>query len=174
VKKNGALQTEIEAERKFAVDPTKLPTLPEAKPIIQGYWQGDTSDTSVRVAPTKQRAFLRDKSRAVGPNGERTKTWQEIPYGDGRRLVATAPKVAVKDRYTFDEGGRTWKVEHYPAASHWQAETEHQDENPVIEPPEWAMHELTGHPAGYTVNYARPMRPAEVDGMVRSLEGVPA
>ena len=161
--------TEVEYERKFSIDPTKLPPLRLPWIIVQAYPKSPAGmEESLRYIPARNRAYQRVKS--ISYDGIRQKASREVSTDQAQAALSTAP-VALKERYLHsDETGRQWLIDHFPEEDRWQAETEYADEEdfnagPWLDP-EWVTGDITAQQAAYTRNHAKARTPQEVEQMV--------
>ena len=142
----------IERERKFLVDPSKLPSLPTGRVITAGYF-------------TKEEVAIRVTIRGDGvqkicfksPGGlERQEFEYKIPADDASALMKLAPTNLTKMRYDLDG----WEIDEFLSIPPvfilkgamgrlWMAEYEEAPNKPLLmDPlPAWAWKEVTDNPA---------------------------
>jgi adenylate cyclase len=98
-----------EIERKFLVDISKLPTLPKANIMKQGYIP--TQGITVRTRITDDQAFLTLKGRATGLS--RSEFEYPIPVEDAQQILnelCTHPLIE-KTRYLIPYGEHIWELD---------------------------------------------------------------
>jgi adenylate cyclase len=135
-----------EIERKFLVDPDKLPSLPLPSIIRQGYIpaQGIT----VRVRISGNQAFLTLKGRAKGLS--RSEFEYPIPMEDAEQILSELcmRPLIEKRRYLIPFGGHTWELDIFEGdnAGLIIAEIELKAEDERFSLPEWATKEVSHDP----------------------------
>lgn len=136
----------IEIERKFLVDPTKLPPLTGGVTIEQGYL---SEDPVVRVR-TKTKGFTTKAYLTIkGPGTlQRAEFEWEIPTKEAQEILGAGlwQCALVKTRYCV---GR-WEIDCFLGELEglYLAEIELQSPDEVVEIPEWCIEEVTETP-GY-------------------------
>lgn len=143
----------VERERKFIVDPRKLPRglLRNRRKITTGYFVD--RPCAVRIA---YREGELSKICVKGPGtGERLEFEYGIPQEDGRALLELAPTRIVKHRHDL----RGWEIDEFvdvpgfvpgiPDEPLWLAEWEEDLDKPAIPDPlpPWILFEVTDNPA---------------------------
>lgn len=160
---------EIEVQRKFGVDPSRLPSLPQPWALVQGYL---SDGESIRVIPARKIAFLRRKDPAFQALS-REKLSVPLPYLSGVALLMDAPTVAFKERYLVrDKGGRAWLIDHFPDDGTWICESEFPSEKQAnaAAPPSWSTGEMTDKPEGFTVMHAKKRSDAAIQRLLKQAQ----
>lgn len=143
----------LEIERKFLVDTDKLGNLENGYKIKQGYIQ--TKDkTVVRVRVKDEEAFLTLKGENIGAT--RLEYEYSIPLGDANEMLeklCTKP-IIDKTRYEIKHMNHIWEIDvfHKDNDGLIVAEVELEDENEVVELPEWILKEVTNDVRYYNSN----------------------
>lgn len=152
-----------ECERKFRVDPARLPSLPRPWLLAQGYFddmRDQELEHNIRVIASRGRAYRRIKSLDFGC---RMKISDKIDLNDGIRSLYHADRVAFKERRLVrDETGRAWLIDHFLDEDWWQAETELAALDEPISTPDWCVQELTNDSSGYSRSHAFPRTASEL------------
>ena len=158
---------ENECERKWGVDPSKLPSLPVPWCLLQAYWAPkDGMVRSLRVISARGLAFMREKSAIYGTS--RMKLSKPVDYKTALNLLHEAPRIALKKRYLVrDNDGRAWLIDYMPQFGHWQCESEIPNPDYPLKKPSWATDELTDSKYGFTVTYAKPFNSADIDRLIQ-------
>lgn len=134
-----------EIERKFLVDPNKLPSLSNGDVIKQGYIP--TRDlTTVRIRIRSNTAFLTIKGETQG--NTRSEFEYTIPITDAEHMMeelCQGPKID-KTRYLIHGKKHTWELDIFHGDNDGLivAEIELGQENEEITLPEWVTEEVSG------------------------------
>lgn len=134
----------LEIERKFLIDPTRLPELGFGVMVQQGYI---SSDPTVRV---------RVQEREGGPVGfvtikgkgtlARAEYEYEVPVDDAREMLKTLCAHRLeKVRYEVRYGDHTWEVDRFVGrhTGLWLAEIELRMATERFQLPPWVVNEVT-------------------------------
>lgn len=136
-----------EIERKFLVDPARLPLLGDPHIIRQGYIPTEGTAT-VRVRISNEKAFLTLKGRATGIS--RSEFEYPIPVKDAEKMLSElcAAPLIEKKRYLIPYKGHTWELDIFEGenAGLIVAEIELGDEGEVFEKPGWVTGEVSFDP----------------------------
>jgi len=137
-----------EIERKFLVDPNRLPPLPDPILIKQGYIPAQ--NTTVRIRLSNEKAFLTLKGRTKGLT--RSEFEYPIPVSDAEamlRELCIQPYID-KRRYLITYEGHTWEVDIFEGENEGLivAEIELESETEPFSLPEWVTEEVS-HDARY-------------------------
>ena len=132
-----------EIERKFIVDPAKLPNDLIGIDYQQGYLSiNDAGVTRIRIINDK--AVLTIKSKTVEIS--RDEFEYDIPYKDALRLINLSQgEVIHKTRSVIEYENKTWEVDEFHGKNKglWLAEIELTDEQEDFIKPNWAMEEVS-------------------------------
>ena len=132
-----------EIERKFIVDPAKLPGNLSGIDYQQGYISiNDSGVTRIRIINDK--AVLTIKSKTVEIS--RDEFEYDIPYKDALRLINLSQgEVIHKTRSVIEYENKTWEVDEFHGKNKglWLAEIELTDEKEDFIKPNWAMEEVS-------------------------------
>ena len=132
-----------EIERKFIVDPAKLPGNLSGIDYQQGYISiNDSGVTRIRIINDK--AVLTIKSITVEIS--RDEFEYDIPYKDALRLINLSQgEVIHKTRSVIEYENKTWEVDEFHGKNKglWLAEIELTDEKEDFIKPNWAMEEVS-------------------------------
>ena len=132
-----------EIERKFIVDPAKLPNDLIGIDYQQGYLSiNDSGVTRIRIINDK--AVLTIKSKTVEIS--RDEFEYDIPYKDALRLINLSQgEVIHKTRSVIEYENKTWEVDEFHGKNKglWLAEIELTDEKEDFIKPNWAMEEVS-------------------------------
>ena len=132
-----------EIERKFIVDPAKLPGNLSGIDYQQGYISiNDSGVTRIRIINDK--AVLTIKSITVEIS--RDEFEYDIPYKDALRLINLSQgEVIHKTRSVIEYENKTWEVDEFHGKNKglWLAEIELTDEQEDFIKPNWAMEEVS-------------------------------
>lgn len=142
----------IEIERKFLVDPDKLPPLPRANVIKQGYIPSESA--TVRVRLRDNAAYLTLKGRSRGCT--RSEFEYSVPVDDALAMLeelCTAPLIE-KKRYRITYSGHVWEVDIFEGENSGLllAEIELASEDETFEIPPWVTEEVTADKRYYNAN----------------------
>ncbi len=133
-----------EIERKFLVDPAKLPPLKAPHAIRQGYLPGCQTAT-VRLRISNENAFLTLKGRAAGLS--RSEFEYPVPLEDALEMLdeLCGPAIIEKKRYLIPHEGHTWELDIFEGANEGLivAEIELSAEKEPFVKPEWATQEVS-------------------------------
>ena len=134
----------IEIERKFLINPAKLPKLTNGYTIKQGYIP--TRDfTTVRIRIQDKEAFLTIKGKSVGAS--RLEFEYPIPLSDAESMLESLCAVSHidKTRYLLVHEGHTWEVDVFEGLNKGLilAEIELSCEDEAFVLPEWVREEVT-------------------------------
>jgi CYTH domain-containing protein len=132
----------VEIERKYLVDPEKLPPLSNGMPLEQGYLARNPW-VRVRVGPEKAWFTVKTSGNLVRSEWE----W-EIPRKDGMEMMVLAKGKLTKERYHLYHAGKLWEVDRFTGAHDglWLAEIELKAEDETFEEPPWLVREVTEDP----------------------------
>ena len=132
-----------EIERKFIVDPAKLPGNLSGIDYQQGYISiNDSGVTRIRIINDK--AVLTIKSKTVEIS--RDEFEYDIPYKDALRLINLSQgEVIHKTRSVIEYENKTWEVDEFHGKNKglWLAEIELTDEKEDFIKPNWVMEEVS-------------------------------
>ena len=132
-----------EIERKFIVDPAKLPDNLIGIDYQQGYLSiNDSGVTRIRIINDK--AVLTIKSKTVEIS--RDEFEYDIPYKDALRLINLSQgEVIHKTRSVIEYENKTWEVDEFHGKNKglWLAEIELTDEKEDFIKPNWVMEEVS-------------------------------
>ena len=132
-----------EIERKFIVDPAKLPNDLIGIDYQQGYLSiNDSGVTRIRIINDK--AVLTIKSKTVEIS--RDEFEYDIPYKDALRLINLSQgEVIHKTRSVIEYENKTWEVDEFHGKNKglWLAEIELTDEKEDFIKPNWVMEEVS-------------------------------
>ena len=132
-----------EIERKFIVDPAKLPDNLIGIDYQQGYLSiNDSGVTRIRIINDK--AVLTIKSKTVEIS--RDEFEYDIPYKDALRLINLSQgEVIHKTRSVIEYENKTWEVDEFHGKNKglWLAEIELTDEKEDFIKPNWLMEEVS-------------------------------
>ena len=132
-----------EIERKFIVDPAKLPNDLIGIDYQQGYLSiNDSGVTRIRIINDK--AVLTIKSKTVEIS--RDEFEYDIPYKDALRLINLSQgEVIHKTRSVIEYENKIWEVDEFHGKNKglWLAEIELTDEKEDFIKPNWLMEEVS-------------------------------
>ncbi|MBK7028162.1 MAG: CYTH domain-containing protein [Bacteroidales bacterium] len=135
----------LEIERKFLVDPAKLPQGLDGVIIRQGYML-ISQEKSIRIRISGHKAFLTIKG--MDRNGVRPEFEYEIPFDDGQDLFDqfTLPGKISKIRYHHIFKKHLWEIDEFLLDNKglWIAEIELASEDETFDIPDWIVSEVTG------------------------------
>ena len=145
-----------EIERKFLVDPSKLPQLSSCYTIKQGYIAA--SGATVRVRIRNSEAFLTLKGKAKGLT--RSEFEYPIPVTDAEAMLSELclHPVISKKRYLIEHEGHTWELDIFEGENEGLivAEIELESETEPFVKPDWVTKEVSNDPRyrnAYLVSY---------------------
>ncbi|MBD3800473.1 MAG: CYTH domain-containing protein [Campylobacterales bacterium] len=142
----------IEIERKFLIDPARLPELPAPLVIKQGYIPSE--GVTVRIRTTNGKAYLTLK----GKRHELVRSEFEypIPYEDALSMLEElcVPPLIEKNRYEIMYEGHLWEVDVFEGenAGLFLAEIELQSPGETFALPPWVTREVTEDKRYYNSN----------------------
>ena len=132
-----------EIERKFLVNPTKLPAGQNGDEYMQGYLSiTDTGVTRIRVIG--EQGFLTIKSKTIGIT--RDEYEYEIPFKDAVRLIKLSQgEVIHKTRTKIVFDGKKWEIDEFHGKNKrlWLAEIELVDSKEPFSKPEWVLDDVS-------------------------------
>ncbi len=132
-----------EIERKFLVNPSKLPAERYGDEYKQGYLSiTDTGVTRIRIIG--DRGFLTIKSKTIDIT--RDEYEYEIPFKDAARLIKLSQgKIIHKTRTRVVHDGKEWEIDEFHGDNKglWLAEIELVDSNESFSKPEWVLDEVS-------------------------------
>jgi len=135
----------IEIERKFLVDPSKLPLLDPKRStqITQGYLLNDPGQR-IRLINT---AIARLTIKGTG-TVSRKEFEYDIPRKDAEELLSMCPNQLSKIRHELTFEGHLWVVDQFEGTLKglWLAEIELTSEDEQFVIPEWAVKEVSTLP----------------------------
>lgn len=137
----------LEIERKFLVDPARLPDVQAAATaayvIVQGYL---SVEPAVRVRLKDDQGYLTIKGSGLLARAEYE---YPVPGDDARALLELCPWPLIeKTRYAAPFGGRVWEVDVFAGANAGLviAEVELPAPDAALELPRWVEREVTDDP----------------------------
>ena len=132
-----------EIERKFLVNPSKLPSGQNGDEYMQGYLSiTDTGVTRIRVIG--EQGFLTIKSKTIGIT--RDEYEYEIPFKDAVRLIKLSQgEVIHKTRTKIVFDGKKWEIDEFHGKNKglWLAEIELVDSKESFSKPEWVLDDVS-------------------------------
>ena len=132
-----------EIERKFLVNPSKLPAGQNGDEYMQGYLSiTDTGVTRIRVIG--EQGFLTIKSKTIGIT--RDEYEYEIPFKDAVRLIKLSQgEVIHKTRTKIVFDGKKWEIDEFHGKNKglWLAEIELVDSKEPFSKPEWVLDDVS-------------------------------
>ena len=132
-----------EIERKFLIEPTRLPKNMKGVKYTQGYI-AINEDGIVRIRIKGNIAVLTIKTSGTGIS--RDEFEYEIPLDDAKSLlVLFNDKIIYKTRYKIIYDGKEWEIDEFHQQNDglWLAEIELESENESFAFPEWLTKEVT-------------------------------
>lgn len=133
----------IEIERKFLVDPSKLPSLNNGTKMLQGYLLARSPSIRVRIAGAK--AYLTIKGKPQN-HISRNEFEYEIPFVDGLELLKECKELIIsKTRYEIEYHGHLWEIDIFEEENKGLivAEIELENEEEKFALPPWATMEVS-------------------------------
>jgi len=134
----------VEIERKFLVDASRLPTLPDPIVMKQGYIP--SSGVTVRVRLAGNHAFLTLKGRTRGVT--RSEFEYAVPPEDADAMLEELcmHPLIEKKRYLIDYEGHRWELDIFEGenAGLMVAEIELGSEEETFAKPEWVTEDVSG------------------------------
>lgn len=147
----------IEIERKFLVKGDGWRSLGSGIVYRQGYIGTQNPETTVRVRVIGEQGYLTLKGKTQG--AVRAEFEYPIPVEDALEMLDTLcdRPLIEKTRYKIKQGELTWEVDEFIGDNQGLiiAEVELQQENQVIELPDWIAQEVTGDLRYYNVNLVK-------------------
>ena len=132
-----------EIERKFLVNPSKLPAGRNGDEYMQGYLSiTDRGVTRIRVIG--EQGFLTIKSKTIGIT--RDEYEYEIPFKDAVRLIKLSQgEVIHKTRTKIVFDGKKWEIDEFHGKNKglWLAEIELVDSKESFSKPEWVLDDVS-------------------------------
>jgi adenylate cyclase len=132
-----------EIERKFLIDPKKLPPLPKPMIIKQGYIPAD--EVTVRVRLIDEKAFLTLKGKT--DRLTRSEFEYPVPRDDAVAMLGElcAPPLIEKKRYRLLYEGHVWEVDIFEGGNRglFLAEVELGSEEESVTLPPWVIKEVS-------------------------------
>ncbi len=146
----------IETERKFLLKNSSWRQGAEGAAYCQGYLSVEPERT-VRVRITGKRGTLTIKGKSHGAS--RAEYEFGIPLADARKILdelCLRPLIE-KTRYRISFAGLVWEVDEFVGKNHGLilAEVELEDENQLLELPDWVGEEVTGDHRYYGANLVK-------------------
>ena len=139
-----------EIERKFLVDPARLPDLQHGRKIMQGYIP-TRNQATVRVRVLGHSGYLTIKGPTVGI--ARSEFEYPIPVDEAQLLLneLCEGQAIEKTRYRIPHEQHVWEIDVFEKANAGlilaEVELRHVDDK--VELPEWVANEVTGDPRYY-------------------------
>ena len=135
-----------EIERRFLINPTKLPSLPNTVYVTQAYLSMKPA-VRARVIQDLDGDFL-DAFFTVKGQGtiEREEIENEIPEDKAWSIIGMSPyHQIIKKRSYLIIGELLWEIDEFksPVPNKWIAEVELEDKNQNVNLPEWIVKEIT-------------------------------
>lgn len=131
----------VEIERKYLIDPQKLP-LQDASlgVLLEQFYLARDPWVRVRIAPRE--AWLTIKGRG---NLTRAEFEYPIPIEDAQAMRPLGVGRLVKRRFTFPYEGHVWEIDQFlePFADFWLAEIELESADEGFSLPPWVTEEVT-------------------------------
>ncbi len=146
----------LEIERRFLVDPQRLPTLPKGTLLTQGYLSKETNSSSpiVRVRLAGKKATLTIKAYQ-SEMAKREYEWP-IPFKEAEKLLSECSASVQKIRHHLNVAGKLWSIDFYEGDNFplIVAEIELKKESEKIEKPLWVTKEVTADPRFHAFSLA--------------------
>ena len=144
----------IEIERKFLVINDNWRSLAQGKVYRQGYITTTNKMTTVRVRIIGNDAYLTIKSKTEGIS--RNEFEYPIPLEDGKIMLDTLcdRPLIEKIRYQLNHDHLIWEIDEFQGENRGLiiAEVELENENQMINLPDWVGKEVSHDPKYYNVN----------------------
>lgn len=142
----------VEIERKFLVDPSRLPQLSGGIAIKQGYLPS-SNNTVTRVRLKGEKAFLTIKGENNASGLSRLEFEYPIPVADAEQLIRELCQQPVieKTRYEIPLGQHTCELDIFSGDNRGLivAEVELASESESFAKPDWFAEEVTGQKRYY-------------------------
>lgn len=100
-----------EIERRFLVNPDRLPKLSKGRTQIQGYLNPSKDSTELRVRIENRKAFLTIKSFVNFLTREEFE--YPIPLKDAQKLLLLTDKIVEKIRFYLKVDGKDWVIDFF-------------------------------------------------------------
>ncbi len=142
----------VEIERKFLVDPERLPPLPAGSHIRQGYIPAENATVRVRIKDESAFLTLKGRMHAL----VRSEFEYPIPYDDALAMLdeLCARPLIEKKRYEIMHAGHRWELDIFEGENEGlllaEIELTSADE-PFVLPP-WVTREVTDDRRYYNAN----------------------
>ncbi len=147
----------IEIERKFLVINDNWRSLAQGKVYRQGYIETANKITTIRVRIIGEKAYLTIKSKTEGIS--RHEFEYPVPLEDGKIMLDTLCNrpLIEKIRYQLYHDNLMWEIDEFQGENQGLiiAEVELQDENQIINLPDWVGKEVSDDPKYYNVNLTK-------------------
>ena len=147
----------IEIERKFLVINDNWRSLAQGKVYRQGYIETANKITTIRVRIIGEKAYLTIKSKTEGIS--RHEFEYPVPLEDGKIMLDTLCNrpLIEKIRYQLYHDNLMWEIDEFQGENQGLiiAEVELQDENQIINLPDWVGKEVSHDPKYYNVNLTK-------------------
>ena len=132
----------MEIERKFLIDPKRLPKLSRGANIVQGYLS-DSPEVRVRIQGKASTLTI----KTVGIIS-REEFEYKIPLSDAKSLLKLTNLEVEKTRFFLNLNGHRWAIDFYKKENKGLviAEVELKEEQEKIEKPLWIIKEVTQDP----------------------------
>jgi adenylate cyclase len=143
------MKTEI--ERKFLVDPKRIPILKKGTPIIQAYF---SSDPEIRARIQGRSGFITIKTRGLVSRGEFE---YKIPFLDAEKLIDLSTLKIEKVRCKIPLDTLVWEIDFYKGENRplVLAEVELPKEKYKFKKPLWVIKEVTNNLRYRNINLAK-------------------
>ena len=132
-----------EIERKFLVNPSKIPFEGTGNQLMQGYLS-ITESGLTRIRVTGKEGFLTIKSKTIGIS--RDEYEYKIPFDDAMRLIKLSQgEIIHKTRTKVNYDGKIWEIDEFHGKNEglWLAEIELAASNESFSKPEWILEEVS-------------------------------
>lgn len=137
----------FEIERRFLVDPKRLPKLKPGQVQVQGYLNQapDKKTVEVRIRIEKQKATLALK--AFKTKLTRWEFEYPLPFREAEQILRLTPYQVTKVRHHLEVSGKTWVIDFFRGANFPLviAEVELKTEKEKLELPLWVTKEVTNN-----------------------------
>lgn len=144
-----------EIERKFIVDPSQLPELPDGDHYTQGYIDPDKAVMRVRITPMG--CFLTFKSKEGGTT--RSEYEFSVDEDTGKALLEDLGRKPFidKTRVCHEVDGKTWEIDTFYGENKGLviAEVELEAEDEAVTVPNWAAQEVTDDARYYNASLSQ-------------------
>lgn len=147
----------IEIERKFLVINDNWRSLAQGKVYRQGYISTNNKMTTVRVRMIGEQAYLTIKSKTEGIS--RQEFEYPIPLEDSKIMLDTLcdRPLIEKIRYQINHDNLIWEIDEFQGENQGLiiAEVELENENQIVNLPDWVGKEVSDDPKYYNVNLTK-------------------